>query len=200
MEIIQKISIPYLYPPPLGKYAPLRKICTHTLQWHFAKFKHHELPMVSTMDRRVTRMLFFVFLAARAALYLLLINSWLPVLSDWCSNARTSDQITSLLQPPPSSYNFQFPHSRHGHQGRHSHGGHGELNMDRTGRDRHLNLTFQVTFDWQLSQFLRCLSIYIYTFLLWVVTMTRIMKDSKSIPPCVWAQFLVVQAGPCNDY
>ena len=28
--------------------------------------------------------------------------------------------------------------------------------QDRTGQNRHVNLTFQVTCDWQLSQFLRC--------------------------------------------
>ena len=32
--------------------------------------------------------------------------------------------------------------------------------QDRTGQNCHLNLTFQVTFDWQLSQFLRCLFIF----------------------------------------
>ena len=30
------------------------------------------------------------------------------------------------------------------------------LVMDRTGQNCHLNLTFLVTCDWQLSQFLRC--------------------------------------------
>ena len=34
------------------------------------------------------------------------------------------------------------------------HGGHG--GQDRTGQNWHLNLIFQVTCDWQLSQFLRC--------------------------------------------
>ena len=45
-------------------------------------------------------------------------------------------------------------HSGHvGHDGCGGHGGHGQ---DRTGQNCHLNLTFQVTCDWQLLQFLRC--------------------------------------------
>ena len=71
-------------------------------------------------------------------------------------------------QTPTSSYMFPLPHcryGRHGHGGhgghdgcggRCEHGGHGQdgTGRDKTGKNCHLNLTFQVICDWQLSQFL----------------------------------------------
>ena len=95
---------------------------------------------------------------------------------------RSDNLQLPCVQPPTFSYNFQLPH------GCHSHGGHGRHvgqvgTQDRTGRDgtgrdgtgqdrtRHdgrgrdgTKLTFKLDFpdmtcDWQLSQFLRCLNI-----------------------------------------
>ena len=67
------------------------------------------------------------------------------------------------VQPPTSSYNLQFPHGCHGHGGHVGHVchvGHGGRcvpgGQDRTRQNYHL--TFQVTFDWQLLQLLRCFS------------------------------------------
>ena len=74
-------------------------------------------------------------------------------------------------------YNLQLPPGLHGHHSRHGLGGHGDhgghvghighggrgehvdqgghdrTGQDRTGQNCHLNLTFQVTWDWQRDKF-----------------------------------------------
>ena len=67
------------------------------------------------------------------------------------------------VQPPTSSYNFQLPLGRHGH-GAHVGRGEDRTGQDGTGRDW-TKLTFLVTCDRQVSQFLRCLIIDCLEFL-----------------------------------
>ena len=91
---------------------------------------------------------------------------------NFLSNSPFPPSPAGRLEHPDDHHNHD---GRHDHDGRHGHGGlgdhgghvdqcghvdHGDHGVHVHGQDRqncHLNLTFQVTCEGQLSQFLRCL-------------------------------------------
>ena len=89
-----------------------------------------------------------------------------------------------------SSYNFQLPHGRPGHHVCHAHGGNGGLSghVSHGGRGEQgghggQDRTFQVTCDWQLSQFLRYFSKRNQTLLLdFCVIKYNLLTLLKSLP------------------
>ena len=92
-----------------------------------------------------------------------------------------SEKLTFLVS------NLQLPHDRHGHHGRHGHGGNGghsgHLCHGGRGGHRGQDRTFQVTCDWQLSQFLRYFSMRNQTLLLdFCVIKYNLLSLFKSLP------------------
>ena len=91
----------------------------------------------------------------------------LPARAQSAQGLLTKDRVPQCVGP---GKDFNGHHGRHGclcHHGHHDHychygrHGHQDRQVREDTQDRqiwHLNLTFQVTCDWQLSQILRCLN------------------------------------------